>query len=70
MSIIGVILKPGSSGPDVRELHEQLLAVGAVIAPAELTATNYGDSTGAAIRVFCQRYDIRACRLWTCRPVG
>ena len=47
MPLIGVILNPGNTGANVRELHKQLLAAGAVIAPGEQTATNYGPSTVA-----------------------
>jgi hypothetical protein len=47
-----VLLEPGNSGPDVHELHEQLLAVGVVLAPGELSATSFGASTGAAVRAF------------------
>ena len=60
MPLIGVLLNPGNTGANVRELHKQLLAVGAVIAPGEQTATNYGPSAVAAVRAFRQRYGLPA----------
>lgn len=52
MPIIGVLLKPGNTGANVRELHKQLLSIGAVIAQGERDAANYGPSTVAAVRAF------------------
>ncbi|MDP2604238.1 MAG: hypothetical protein Q8S00_16860 [Deltaproteobacteria bacterium] len=60
MPPIGVLLNRGNTGANVRELHNQLIAVGAVIAPGEQTATNFGDSTVAAVRVFRERYGLPA----------
>ena len=60
MPMIGVLLNPGNTGANVRELHSQLLTLGAVIAPAEQTATNYGTSTVAAVRAFRQQYGLPA----------
>jgi peptidoglycan hydrolase-like protein with peptidoglycan-binding domain len=60
MPIIGVILNPGKTGAEVHELHEQLLAVGAVIAPGEQNEKKYGPSTVAAVRAFRQWYDLPA----------
>src|SRR5688500_6235794 len=60
MPIIGVLLNPGNTGVNVSELHKQLLAVGAVIAPGEQTATNFGPSTVAAVRAFRQQYGLPA----------
>src|SRR5262249_26073881 len=58
MPLIGVILNPGSTGANVQELHTQLTSLGAVIAPSELSAKNYGLSTVAAVRAFRQQYGL------------
>ena len=60
MPIIGVPLKPTNTGANVGELHVQLLALGAVIAPGEQTGKNFGPSTVAAVRAFRQRYGLPA----------
>jgi hypothetical protein len=59
MPVIGVILRPGNTGDKVQELHSQLMAIGAEIAPGELTAKNFGESA-AAVRAFQQRYGLPA----------
>ena len=68
MPLIGVILNPGNTGANVRELHNQLLAVGAVLASGEQAATSYGPSTVAAVRAFRQQYV--PAMTWTCQPDG
>jgi hypothetical protein len=54
MPAIGVVLNPGNSGDQVGELHNQLKALGGVIAPDERNAKNFGQSTAAAVRTFRQ----------------
>jgi peptidoglycan hydrolase-like protein with peptidoglycan-binding domain len=56
MAIIGVLLNPGDTGAKVRELHEQLRNVGAVLDSGEQATTNYGPSTVATFRAFRQRH--------------
>lgn len=58
MPIIGVLLDPGNTGAEVHELHEQLLAVGAVLDSGEQARENFGNSTVAAVRAFRQRYGL------------
>jgi len=60
MPLLTVQLKSGNTGANVRELHKQLLAVGAVLDPSEQTATSYGPSTVAAVRAFRQQYGLPA----------
>jgi peptidoglycan hydrolase-like protein with peptidoglycan-binding domain len=60
MPLVTVQLNPGSTGANVRELHKQLLAIGAVLASGEQTATRYGPSTVAAVHTFQQQYDLPA----------
>jgi hypothetical protein len=54
MPIIGVLLKPGNTGANVRELHK-LLAIGAPLASGEQAATSYGPSTVAAVSALWRR---------------
>jgi peptidoglycan hydrolase-like protein with peptidoglycan-binding domain len=58
MPLIGVILDQGNSGSQVGELHNQLQVLGAVIAPAEQNAKNFGESTAASVRAFRQQYGL------------
>ena len=60
MPFIGVVLNSNSTGANVRELHNQLLAIGAVIAPGEQAAKKFGPSTVAAVRAFWQQYGLPA----------
>ena len=60
MPLTGTVLNPDSMGANVRELHEQLLAIGAPIASNEQTATTFGPSTVAAVRAFRQRHGLPA----------
>jgi hypothetical protein len=60
LSITGVILNRGNTGTNVLALHNQLLALGAVIAPSEKTAQLYGESTAVAVRAFRQQYGLPA----------
>lgn len=47
-----------NTGARVRELHVQLVRLGAVIDPAEQDATRYGPSTMAAVRAFRERHGL------------
>ncbi len=58
MPIIGAVLNPGNTGANVRELHEQLLAVDAVLDAGEQTETKFGPSTVAAVRAFRERFGL------------
>ena len=60
MPLVTVQLNPGSTGANVRELHKQLLAIGAPLAAGEQTATSYGPSTIAAVRAFQREYGLPA----------
>jgi peptidoglycan hydrolase-like protein with peptidoglycan-binding domain len=60
MPIITVQLKPGNTGTNVRELHNQLRFIGAVIAPGEKDTANFGPSTVAAVRAFRDQYGLPA----------
>jgi hypothetical protein len=53
-------LNPGDTGANVHELHSQLLAIGAVIEPGELSAAIFAGSTLAAVRTFRQQYGLPA----------
>jgi hypothetical protein len=55
MPLSGTVLNPGNSGANVRELHNQLLVIGAVIAPGEQTAKKFGPSTAAAVSALWRR---------------
>jgi peptidoglycan hydrolase-like protein with peptidoglycan-binding domain len=62
-SIIGNMrgmLNPRNRGAKVGELHNQLRALGATIAPGEIATTAYGPSTVAAVRAFRERYSLPA----------
>jgi hypothetical protein len=58
MPLIKVVLSPGSSGTEVGELHKQLTEIGAVIAPGEQSAKNFGPTTAAAVRKFRALYGL------------
>jgi peptidoglycan hydrolase-like protein with peptidoglycan-binding domain len=60
MPMIEVLLNRGNTGANVRELHNQLLAIGAVLDSGEQTATSFGPSTVAAVRAFRERYGLPA----------
>ena len=60
MPPIAVLLNPGNTSAQVRELHNQLLAVGAVLDSGERSTTSFGPSTLAAVRGFRERYGLPA----------
>lgn len=60
MPLIATVLNPGSTDPQVGELHKQLTELGAVIPPAEQTANRFGDSTKIAVQDFQERYGLPA----------
>ena len=55
MPLVTVQLNPGNTGANVRELHNQLLAIGAPLASGEQAATSYGPSTVAAVSALRRR---------------
>lgn len=60
MPIIRVPLKRDDTGTNVRELHKQLLAVGAAIDSGEQTGGNFGPTTVAAVLAFRLQYGLPA----------